>query len=138
MGLKEKLSQRYAESYLKKYGDRITQAQGKVLSVKIQEKSILWIFHKLTVTVVVKPDRSRNVTKCLYRKNRWFKKPEFMNLSQGHSVVVQGVKGKKGKGNSELIEVMNIFNLTTKKQLVPVEGGDAIKKLQKAQKVKYR
>jgi hypothetical protein len=29
------------------------------------------------------------------------------------------------------------MNLTTKKQLVPVEG-DAIKKLQQAQKIKYR
>ncbi|MCY6370363.1 hypothetical protein [Clostridium ganghwense] len=137
MGFREKLSEHYTKSYFKKYGDRLTQAQGKVISVKVEEKAILWIFHKLTVTILVKPDRSKNIVKCTYNKNKWFKKPEFMILSQGHSVIVQGLKGKKGKGGSESIQVLNVMNLTTKKQLVPVEG-DALKKIQKAQKIKYR
>lgn len=137
MGFREKLSEHYTKSYFKKYGDRITQAQGKVISVKVEEKSILWIFHKLTVTILVKPDRSKNITKCSYKKNRWFKKPEFMILNQGNSVIIQGLKGKKGDTGRESIQVLNIMNLTTKKQLVPVEG-DAMKKLQQAQKIKYR
>ncbi|WMJ81358.1 hypothetical protein RBU49_03630 [Clostridium sp. MB40-C1] len=137
MGFRDKLSEQYTKSYLKKNGDRITQAQGKVISVKVEEKSILWIFHKLVVTILIKPDRSKNIVKSIYRRNRWFKKPEFMVLSQGHSVVIQGLKGKKGKSDREYLQVMNVLNMTTKKQLVPLEG-DALKKLQSAQKVKYR
>lgn len=137
MSFKEKLIQRNTENYLKKYGDRIAQAQGKVISIKIQEKSILWIFHKLTVSLVIKPERSRNVIKCFYKKNKWFSRPSFMPISQGHSLVIQGLKGKKGKSDRETIQIMNIINLTTKGQLVPIEG-DSVKKLQQAQKVKYR
>lgn len=137
MGLKAKLTEHYTNSYLKKYGDRITQAQGKVISVKVEEKAILWIFHKLTVTILIKPERSKNILKCVYKKNRWFKKPEFITVSQGHSVVIQGLKGIKGKANSELIQILNVMNMTTKKHLVPIEG-DAVKKIQQAQKIKYR
>lgn len=137
MGFREKMSEHYTKSYFKKYGDRLTQSQGKVISVKIQEKSILWIFHKLTVAILIKPDRSKNIVKCIYNKNRWFKKPEFMAISQGHSLMIQGLKGKKGSSSREHIQILNIMNLTTKKQLVPVEG-DALKKIQNAQKIKYR
>lgn len=137
MSLKEKLSESYTKSYFLRYGDRITQAQGKVVSVKIEEKAILWIFHKLTVSLLIKPDRSKNIIKCYYKVNRWFKKPEFMVLSQGHSVIIQGLKGKKGKSDRETVKILNIINMTTKKQLQPVEG-DAIKKIQQAQKIKYR
>ena len=55
MSFKEKLTQYYTQSYLKKYGDRLTQIQGNVVSVKIEEKTILWIFHKLTATLLVRP-----------------------------------------------------------------------------------
>jgi hypothetical protein len=48
-----------------------------------------------------------------------------------------GLKGKKGKSDRETIKILNILNMTTKGQLVPVEG-DAIKKIQQAQKIKYR
>lgn len=137
MGFRERLTESYTRNYLRKYGDRITQAQGKVMSVKIQEKSILWIFHRLTVSVVIKPDRSKNIIKCYYKKNRWFKKPEFMTLAQGHSLIIQGLKGEKGKSDRESIQILNIINLTTKDQLVPLEG-DAVKKIQQSQKIKYR
>jgi len=137
MGLKAKITNYYTNSYMKKYGDRITQAQGKVISVKIEEKSILWIFHKLTVIILIKPERSKNIIKCVYRKNKWFKKPEFIPVSQGHSIVVQGLKGLKTKGHSESIDVMNVINMTNKKQLVPLED-DVIKKIQQGQKIKYR
>lgn len=137
MGFKEKLTNHYTNSYLKKYGDRITQAQGKVISVKVEEKTILWIFNKIFATILIKPDRSRNIIKCTYNKNKWFKKPEFIPVSQGHSLIVQGLKGAKGKGDRESIEIMNIINMTNKKQLVPLEE-DVVKKLQQAQKIKYR
>lgn len=136
MGFKEKLTSHYTNSYLAKYGDRITQAQGKAISVKVEEKAILF-FHKLTALIVIKPDRSKNIVKCVYQKKRWFKKPNFMALSQGHSLIIQGLKGKKGKNNRETIQVLNIMNLSTKQQLVPIEGNN-IKKIQQAQKMKYK
>lgn len=136
MGFKEKLSQHYTNSYLSKFGDRLTQAQGKVISIKTEQKSFLF-FHKLLVTILIKPDRSKNITKCVYKKNKWFKKPSFMSISQGHSLLIQGLKGKKGKSDREVLEILNILNMTNKSQLVPVEG-DAVKKVQQAQKVKYR
>lgn len=123
MGFKEKIQDYYTKSYMKKYGDRLTQVQGNVISLKVEEKSILWIFHKLIVTLIIKPDRSKNITKCTYKRNKWFKKPEFMTINQGNLVIVQGVKGPKGKGNRETIEVMNIRNMTTKKDLVKIEGN---------------
>ncbi|KYH29768.1 MULTISPECIES: hypothetical protein [Clostridium] len=137
MGFREKLAENYTKNYLRKYGDRITQAQGKVMSIKIQEKSILGIFHKLVVSILIKPDRSKNIIKCYYKTNRWFKKPKFMTIAQGHSLIIQGLKGKKGKSDRETIKILNILNMTTKGQLVPIEG-DAIKKIQQAQKIKYR
>lgn len=130
MSFKEKIAQYYTKSYLKKYGDRLTQVQGTVVSVKVSEKTILWIFNKITVTLLVRPERSKNVIKCVYLRSRWFKKPEFITVNQGNLVLVQGLKGKRGKGNGEQIEMINIRNMTTKKDLVPIEG-----KMQKVQRV---
>lgn len=134
MSFKEKIAQYYTKSYLKKYGDRLTQVQGTVVSVKVTEKTILWIFNKLTVTILVRPERSKSVIKCVYLRNRWFKKPEFIPVNQGNLVLIQGLKGKRGKGNNEHIEMMNIRNMTTKKDLVPIEGK--VPKVQKVQRMK--
>lgn len=125
MGFKDKLAKRYADSYLKKYGDRITQVQGRILSIKTTEKTVLWIYHRLTVDILVKPEKSKFITRCQFVKKQWFKKPAFMQLAQGHSVIIQGLKGKKGKENSELITIMNVMNLTTKQDLVPMEQPQA-------------
>lgn len=130
MSFKEKIAQYYTKSYLKKYGDRLTQVQGTVVSVKVTEKTVLWIFHKLNVMILVRPERSKNIVKCLYARNKWFKKPEFIPVNQGNLVLAQGLKGKKGKQNSEQIDLINIRNMTTKKDLVPMEG-----KMQRVQKV---
>ena len=35
MGFRDKITDYYTKSYIKKYGDRLTQAQGNVLSEKI-------------------------------------------------------------------------------------------------------
>ena len=117
MGFRDKLTDYYTKSYLKKYGDRLTQAQGNVLSVKIDVKRYLWIFYVLTAVVFVKPERSKNVIKCTYKKKRWFKKPNFMNIHQGHLVIIQALKDKK----KENIKILNIRNLSNKQDLIPVD-----------------
>lgn len=134
MSIKEKFAKYYTETYLKRYGDRLTQIQGNVISVKFEEKTILWLFHKLKVTLILKPDRSKTVIKCVYKKNKWFKKPTFITINQGNLLVVQGLKGKKGKDDREVITIMNVRNLTTKKDLVPVEGK--VQRVQKVQRYK--
>ncbi len=136
MGFKDKLAKYYTDSYIKKYGDRLAQVQGNVVSVKVEEKTILWIFHKISAVLIVRPERSKNVVKCTYKKNKWFKKPGFLNINQGNLVIVQGLKGKKSKKSKEsreVIEIMNIKNLTTRKDLVPVEGQQ-VKRVQKIQR----
>ncbi|GIM28125.1 hypothetical protein CPJCM30710_07910 [Clostridium polyendosporum] len=136
MSLKERLSKYYTESYIKKYGDRMAQIQGTVISAKVEEKTILWIFHKVTATLIVRPERSKAVIKCVYNKNRWFKKPQFIQVNQGHNVMIQGLKGKKGKENREIIQIMNVLNLTTKKDLIPVDHSQIKKAKQQVMRTK--
>jgi hypothetical protein len=127
MGFQEKLQNYYAKKYLKKYGDRLTQVQGNVVSTKVTEKSILGLMHKINVTIIVRPDRSKTIISCTYKKNRWFKKPEFIPITQGNLLIVQGLKSDKSKkakkDTKEGISIINIRNMTTKRDLVPIEGG---------------
>lgn len=123
MGFKDKITNSYTQAYLKRYGDRLTQAQGRVLSVKVEEKNYLRIFYKLFVTILVKAEGSKSISKCIFKKHRWFKKVNFISVLQGHSVIIQGMKGKKGKEHSEQIQIANIRNMTTKKDLVPMQGN---------------
>lgn len=139
MGFKETLAKKYSEAYLNKYGDRLTQVQGHVLSVKMAAKTIFWIYNIITVDILVKPERSKTVLKCQYKKKKWFKKPDFIQLNQGNIVIIQGLKPKKSKKNKNevadnLIEVLNIRNLTTKKDLIPV--NQEVKKVQQRQYIK--
>lgn len=134
MSIKEKFAKYYTDSYLKKYGDRLTQLQGNAISVKVEEKTILWLFHKLKVVVIIKPERSKSVMQCVYKKNKWFKKPAFLTINQGNLLIIQGLKGKKGKDAREIITIMNVRNLTTKKDLIPVEGK--VQRVQKVQRLK--
>ena len=133
MGFKEKISSSYSNAFMTKYGDRLTQIQGRALSVKTTEKSFLGILNTIIVTIVVKHDNLRTVATCVYKKKKWFKKPTFMAVSQGHSLLIQGIKpdySKKHKKNfKDYISIMNVMNLTTKKDLVPVEGAQ--KKVQR-------
>lgn len=132
MGFKDNLQNYYAKRYLKKYGDRLAQVQGNVVSTKVTEKTILGIIHKLDVAILIKPERSKNIVQCVFTKTRWFKRPEFIPISQGNLLIVQGLKGKKtkdskktrkSKESSEKITIMNVRNLTTKKDLIPIEGN---------------
>lgn len=130
MGFKDKLQKYYAEGYMDKYGDRITQEYGTILSVKIEEKKYLWVFNKLTATIILKPDGSRHIVRAKYKANRWFKKPDFLKLSQGHTVLIQGLKGKKGKDDSDIMEIKNIRNVSTKKDLFKVDQPMPKKQMQ--------
>ncbi|WP_297517563.1 hypothetical protein [uncultured Clostridium sp.] len=134
MGFKDKISKYYTDSYLKKYGDRLTQFQGNVLSAKVEEKTILGIFNKITVTLMVRPERSKVVSKCIYKKNRWFKKPTFLSIRQGNNVVVQGLKSVKD--NKEYIEISNLLNLTTKQDLIPVDHSQMKKQRQQTPRMR--
>lgn len=134
MGFREKISQSYSNAFLSKYGDRLTQVQGRALSVKTEEKSFLGILNTIIVTIVVKQDNLRTIATCVYKKRRWFKKPTFIPVSQGHSLIIQGLKPdykkkKKKKNFKDFISIMNVMNLTNKKDLVPVDGAQ--KKVQR-------
>ena len=138
MGFKDKMTKYYSDAYMNKYGDRMTSVSGTVLSVKTEVKSILGIFNKLHVFLVVKPEVGKQVVKCEYKKNRWFKKPQFIDVNQGHKVIIMGLKGVKGKANSENILVSNIANLTTKKDLHPFDHSQIKKARQQSTKMMRR
>ncbi len=138
MGLKDKLGKYYQDAYMQKYGDRITSVNGTILSVKILEKSYI-IFNRLFVDIIVKPETGRKVVKCQYKKAAWFKKPQFIDLKQGHKVMIMGLFGDKDskKENSQEIIISNILNLTTKKDLIPVDHSQ-IKKVRQQQTIMRR
>lgn len=138
MGLKDKMTKYYSDAYMEKYGDRMTSVAGTILSVKTEVKSILGIFNKLHVFLVVKPEVGKQVVKCEYKINRWFKKPEFIDVNQGHKVIIMGLKGVKGKANSESVLVSNIANLTTKKDLHPFDHSQIKKARQQSTKMMRR
>ena len=134
MGFKDKMTKYYSDAYMEKYGDRMTSVAGTILSVKTEVKSILGIFNKLHVFLVVKPE----VGKCEYKKNRWFKKPQFIDVNQGHKVIIMGLKGVKGKANSENVLISNIANLTTRKDLHPFDHSQIKKARQQSTKMMRR
>ena len=138
MGFKDKMTKYYSDAYMEKYGDRMTSVAGTVLSVKTEVKSILGIFNKLHVFLVVKPEVGKQVVKCEYKQNKWFKKPQFIDVNQGHKVIIMGLKGIKGKANSENILVSNIANLTTKKDLHPFDHSQIKKARQQSTKMMRR
>ena len=138
MGFKDKMTKYYSDAYMEKYGDRMTSVAGTILSVKTEVKSILGIFNKLHVFLVVKPEVGKHVVKCEYKKNRWFKKPQFIDVNQGHKVIIMGLKGVKGKANSENVLISNIANLTTRKDLHPFDHSQIKKARQQSTKMMRR
>lgn len=132
MGFKDKMSEYYTKSYMQKYGDRMMSFAGSVISVKIEEKSFLGFFNnRIIATLIIKPDTTPGVKKCVYNKRKWFKKPTFIQISQGHKVLIMGLKGEKGKENTEQIQLMNVCNLTNHQDLVPVDHSQFKKVRQK-------
>lgn len=138
MGFKDKMTKHFSDAYISKYGDRMTSSSGTVLSVKSEEKSILGILKSITVSLVIKPEQSKQIVKCEYKKRRWFKKPEFIDIKQGHKLIVMGLKGEKGKENSEVVTISNIANLTTKKDLQPFDHDQLKKARKQATRMKTR
>ena len=138
MGFKDKMTKYYSDAYMEKYGDRMTSVAGTILSVKTEVKSILGIFNKLHVFLVVKPEVGKQVVKCEYKKNRWFKKPQFIDVNQGHKVIIMGLKGVKGKAKSENVLLYNIANLTTRKDLHPFDHSQIKKARQQSTKMMRR
>ena len=138
MGFKDKMTKYYSDAYMEKYGDRMTSVAGTILSVKTEVKSILGIFNKLHVFLVVKPEVGKQVVKCEYKKNRWFKKPQFIDVNQGHKVIIMGLKGVKGKANSENVLISNIANLTTRKDLHSFDHSQIKKARQQSTKMMRR
>ena len=127
MGFKDTLNEMLQKRYLKKYGDRMTAQRGNIINIKVTEKSFLFIVHYLRVDVILKPERSKNIVRCYFKKRTWFKKYNLLNLQNGHLIVIQGLKDKTG----EAIEILNIQNLTTKKSILDV---DKIKQQQQKKK----
>ncbi|MGL5151430.1 MAG: hypothetical protein ACRC7N_12755 [Clostridium sp.] len=132
---KEKMDKYFRDSYIQKYGDRITSSQGTLMSIKIEEKSYV-VLNKIVVDLIIKPDMGKSVVKARYTKKRWFKKPEFLTLAKGHKVMIMGLKGVKDKKDSEIVVVQNILNLTTKRDLIPVDHSQFKKVRQQTPRVR--
>ncbi len=118
MGIKDKLEEYQRDTFLEQYGDRITPVLGNLLSVKIERKTKFLVWHTLLVSLVIKPQSSKNVVRAQYKKGKFMKDPEFIELKQGNQVLVQGVKGDKGKEAAETVTIMNVVNITDRTQLV--------------------
>jgi len=129
MGFRDTLNEALQKRYLKKYGDRMTALKGNIINVKITEKTFLFFIHNLRVDILLKPERTKNIVRCYFRKRTWFKKYNLLNLQTGHLIIVQGLKDKKG----EAVEILNIQNLTTKKNIIDVEQ---VKQRQQRQVIK--
>lgn len=129
MGFRDSLNEQLQKTYLKKYGDRMTALRGNIVSVKVTERVFLFFIHNLRVDILLKPERSKNIIRCYYKKRTWFKKSSIIGLQTGHLIVIQGLKDKK----SENIQIMNIQNMTTKKSIIDV---DKLKQQQKAKNKK--
>lgn len=128
---KKNLQERYQQKFMQKYGDRITYLVGTVLSCKVVPKSILFgLYNKVTVTIILKLDNSRGrmntgkdktVSQCIYKEGKFFKKPKFIQISTGNIVMLAGLKsvtkGKKDQPKKEFVQIINISNYTTKKDL---------------------
>ena len=127
MGFKDTLNEMLQKRYLKKYGDRMTAQRGNIVNIKVIEKSFLFIVHNLKADIILRPERSKNIVRCYFKKRTWFKKYNLLNLQNGHLIVVQGLKDKSG----EAVEILNIQNLTTKKSILDV---DKIKQQQQKKK----
>lgn len=129
MSFKDKLNDMLQQRYLKKYGDRMTAIRGNIINVKVTQKSFLFIIHNLRADILLRPERSKNIVRCYFKKRTWFKKYNLLSLQTGQLIVVQGLKDKKG----EAVQALNIQNLTTKKSIIDV---NELKQKQKKQQKK--
>lgn len=136
MSFKDKFNKYFQDSYLEKYGDRIASTSGTVVSIKFTEKNYI-LFHRLVVDMVIKPEIGKAIVKARYKKLRWFKKVDFIQVNTGHKVMIMGLKGVKGKKDAEIIAIQNVLNLTTKKDLIPIDHSQIRKSRQQAGRMRY-
>lgn len=136
MSFREKFDKYFQESYMQKYGDRIASTAGTVVSIKDTKKNYI-LFHKLVVDFVIKPEVGKAIVKARYKKIRWFKPVDFIPVSVGHKVMIMGLKGVKGKKDSEILQVQNILNLTTKRDLIPVDHSQLKRSRQQAGRMRF-
>lgn len=136
MGFRDKFDKYFRDSYFQKYGDRIASAAGTVVSIKMKEKNY-FLFHRLVVDMIIKPEAGRAILKARYVKNRWFKKVEFIPVNVGNKVMLMGLKGVKGKKDADVLIIQNVLNLTTKRDLVPVDHSQIKKSRQQAGRMRY-
>jgi hypothetical protein len=129
MSFKDKLTEMMQQRYLKKYGDRMAAMRGNIINVKITQKSFLFIVHNLRVDILLRPERSKNIVRCYFKKRTFFKKYNLLSLQTGQLIIIQGIKDKKG----EAIQALNIQNLSTKKSIIDM---DEVKQKQKKQQKK--
>ena len=80
----------------------------------------------------------KGVVKTQYKVKKWFKNPTFIDVKQGHKVVIMGIEGEKGKANSEVVTISNIANLTTRKDLQPFDHSQLKKARQQATRMRSR
>lgn len=131
MSFRDSLNKAMQDRYLKKYGDRMTALKGNIINIKITEKRFLFFIHNLRVDILLRPERSKNIVRCYYKRRSWFKKYNLLNLQNGHLIIVQGLKDKKG----EAIQILNIQNLTTRKSII---NPEEIKQQQKQKNQKKK
>lgn len=136
MGFKDKFDKYFRDSYFQKYGNRITSLNGTCVSIKLEEKNY-FIAHRLTVDMIIKPEAGKAVIKTRYKKFKWFKKVKFISVKVGHKLIIMGLKGVKGKKDEDIIIAQNILNLTTKKDLVPVDHSQIKKSRKQASRMRY-
>lgn len=132
MSFRDSINGMLQKRYLKKYGDRMTAVRGNIINVKVTEKTFLFFIHNLRVDILLRPERSKNIVRCYYKKRTWFKKHNLINLQTGQLIIVQGLKDIKG----ESIEILNIQNLTTKRSIIDID--ELKQKQQKQQKVQKK
>lgn len=136
MGFKDKFNHYFQDAYFQKYGDRITSAAGTCVSIKSTVKNFL-IIQKIVVELVIKPEVGKGLVKCKYKKFRWFKKPEFIPIAKGNRLMIMGLKGVKGKKDADVILLQNVLNLTTKRDLIPVDHSQIKKSRQQVGRMRY-
>ncbi|HEY5525268.1 MAG TPA: hypothetical protein VIK26_08035, partial [Clostridium sp.] len=99
--------------------------------IKYQEKNYI-LFHTLVVDMVIKPEVGKGIIKARYKKKRFFKRVAFIAVSMSHKVMIMGLKGVKGNKDADVLQIQNVLNLTTKKDLVPIDHSLLKKSRQQA------
>jgi len=89
------------------------------------------------VDMIIKPEVGKAVIKARYKKKKWFKKISFISIIRGHKVMIMGLKGIKGQKDADTIIIQNVLNLTTRKDLIPIDHSQIKKSRQQAGRMRH-